>query len=104
TSIPGTGQISAEAPANIQVLDRTRITETPGSELDDRLRTIPGFSLFRRTSSLVAHPTTQGVSLRGLGSSGASRSLVLWDGMPINDPFGGWGYGPRLVPEGIDRV
>src|SRR5262249_31914077 len=88
TSITVAGQIAVETPSNISVLDRDRIAATPGTELDDRLRTIPGFSLFRRTSSLVAHPTTQGVSLRGLGSSGASRSLVLWDGIPINDPFG----------------
>ena len=49
TSITVTGQIAIEAPSNISVLDRDRIAETPGAELDDRLRTVPGFSLFRRT-------------------------------------------------------
>ena len=39
---------------------------------------------------MTANPTSQGVSLRGLGPSGASRSLVLLDGVPLNDPFGGW--------------
>jgi len=39
---------------------------------------------------MTANPTTQGVSLRGLGPSGASRSLVLLDGIPLNDPFGDW--------------
>jgi outer membrane cobalamin receptor len=72
--------------------------------LDDRLRSVPGFTLFRRSSSLAANPTTQGVSLRGLGSSGASRTLVLWDGIPINDPFGGWVYWTRVAPEQLDRV
>lgn len=76
----------------------------PGINLDDRLRAIPGFTLFRRSSSLVANPTTQGVSLRGLGSSGASRTLVLWDGVPINDPFGGWVYWTRVSPRELDRV
>src|SRR5690349_1090148 len=104
TSITVTGQIATETPANISVLDRDVLHGTAGTELDDRLRMVPGFSLFRRTSSLVAHPTTQGVSLRGLGSSGASRSLVLWDGVPINDPFGGWIYWTRLSPEELDRV
>ena len=104
TSITVTGQIAAETPANISVLDQTVIRQTAGAELDDRLRMVPGFSLFRRTSSLVAHPTTQGVSLRGLGSSGASRSLVLWDGVPANDPFGGWVYWTRLSPEELDRI
>lgn len=65
---------------------------------------MPGFSLFRRASSLVAHPTTQGVSLRGLGSTGASRTLVLWDGIPMNDPFGGWVYWTRFAPEDLERI
>lgn len=85
-------------------MDQKEIQQQPGVNIDDRLRAIPGFSLFRRTSSIAANPTTQGVSLRGLGSSGASRSLVLWDGIPVNDPFGGWVYWTRLSPEEIDRV
>lgn len=52
----------------------------------------------------MANPTTQGLSLRGLGSSGASRTLVLWDGVPLNDPFGGWVYWTRIAPAEIDRI
>ncbi len=65
---------------------------------------MPGFTLFRRSSSIVANPTTQGVSLRGIGSSGASRTLVFWDGIPMNDPFGGWVYWDRFAPDQIERV
>ncbi len=86
------------------MLDRREIAETPGVNIDDRLRQVPGFTLFRRSSSLVANPTTQGVSLRGTGSSGASRTLVLWDGIPLNDPFGGWVYWDRVPPDEIDRI
>lgn len=97
-------QVETETPAFVTVMDQTQVREQPGVNIDDRLRSIPGFTLFRRTSSIAANPTTQGVSLRGLGSSGASRSLVLWDGIPVNDPFGGWVYWTRLSPEEIDRV
>lgn len=76
----------------------------PGVHMDDRLRLIPGYSLFRRNSSLSANPTTQGVSLRGIGSTGASRTLVLWDGLPLNDPFGGWVYWNRVAPEELERT
>ena len=86
------------------MLDSTALQQIPGADLDDRLRDIPGFSLFRRSSSLVANPTTQGVSLRGLGSSGASRTLVLWDGVPANDPFGGWVYWTQFIPGEMERV
>ncbi len=72
--------------------------------LDDQLRKIPGFSLFRRSGSLVAHPTAQGVSLRGAGPSGASRTLVLADGVPLNDPFGGWVYWGRIPRLSVDRI
>jgi outer membrane receptor protein involved in Fe transport len=58
--------------------------------LDEVLTDTPGVSLFRRTSSLGANPTTQGISLRGIAGSGASRALVTLDGVPQNDPFGGW--------------
>lgn len=81
-----------------------QLQRIPGVNLDDRLRMVPGFSLFRRSSSLTANPTTQGVSLRAIGSSGASRTLVLWDGIPINDPFGGWVYWTRVAPEQIGQV
>ncbi len=104
TAITVAGEVSAETPASISVLGAPQLTAIPGVNLDDRLRSVPGFSLFRRTSSLVANPTTQGVSLRGLGSSGASRTLVLYDGLPMNDPFGGWVAWTRLAPEQIDRV
>lgn len=86
------------------MVNSTRLDETPGVNIDDRLRDVPGFTLFRRSSSLVANPTTQGVSLRGIGSSGASRTLLLWDGIPENDPFGGWVYWDRFAPQQIDSI
>ncbi len=104
TSITVVEKISAETPANVTVLDQTALQQSPGTNLDDRLRGVPGFSLFRRSSSLAANPTTQGVSLRGIGSSGASRTLVLWDGIPANDPFGGWVYWTQFVPGEVARV
>ena len=72
-----------------------------GVELDQALRTVPGFSLFRRTSTLGANPTTQGVSLRSIAGSGASRALVTLDGVPQNDPFGGWVIWTALPPDSI---
>ncbi len=104
TSVTVVGDLTTETPATISVLRREQLEEIPAATLDNRLRNVPGFSLFRRASSLVTHPTTQGVSLRGLGSSGASRTLVLWDGIPLNDPFGGWVYWTRLDPQELDRV
>ncbi len=71
---------------------------------DDVLRQVPSFSLFRRANSISAQPTTQGVSLRGIGPSGQSRTLVLLDGIPFNDPFGGWVYWTRVPLISVDRI
>ena len=72
--------------------------------VDDMLRQIPGFSTFRRSSSLFANPTSQGVSLRGVGASATSRSNVLLDGIPLNDPFGGWVYWARVPEQSIETM
>ncbi|MFA6962323.1 MAG: TonB-dependent receptor [Opitutaceae bacterium] len=77
-------------PVAVTLFTASDLRTSPSLALDDALRSDPSFSLFRRTGSLTANPTAQGVSLRGLGPSGASRSLVLLDGVPLNDPFGGW--------------
>jgi outer membrane cobalamin receptor len=97
-------QKADDVPAAVTVVDREDIRESPSQTLDDLLRQVPGFSLFRRTSSVVGHPTTQGLSLRGIGPSGTSRALVLLDGVPLNDPFGGWVYWDRVPLPGIEQV
>jgi outer membrane cobalamin receptor len=97
-------QRAGEVPANVTVLTREDVERSPARTLDDLLRQVPGFSLFRRSSSLTAHPTTQGVSLRGIGPSGSSRTLVLVDGVPLNDPFGGWVAWSRVPLESVEQV
>jgi len=97
-------QKAGEAPASVTVLTRDDIRQSASQTVDDLLRQVPGFSLFRRSSSLVTHPTTQGLSLRGIGPSGTSRALVLVDGVPANDPFGGWVYWSRIPMQGIEQI
>jgi iron complex outermembrane recepter protein len=81
-----------------------QIQQAGAQTIDDLLRQVPGFSNFRRSSSIVANPTAQGVSLRGAGASGASRTLVLADGIPLNDQFGGWVYWDRIPREAIQSI
>jgi len=85
-------------------VDAATLRRSPNLSVDGALRGIAGFSLFRRTDSLVAHPTAQGVSLRGLGPSGASRSLILLDGVPLNDPFGGWVAWSKVPRESLAAI
>ena len=94
----------ADTPASIAIVPQAALGVTASGFLDDALRQVVGFSLFRRTGSRTANPTAQGVSLRGLGASGASRALVLADGIPLNDPFGGWVYWARQPRMGVERL
>jgi outer membrane cobalamin receptor len=79
-----------ESPATTRVLSQQALATTAAITLDDQLRQLPGVELFRRSPSLVANPSSQGISLRGLGSTSASRTLVTEDDVPLNDPLGGW--------------
>jgi outer membrane cobalamin receptor len=90
--------------ATVVVLTSSELMTTAANTLDDALKVVPGFTLFRRTSSRVSNPTAQGITLRGLGGTGSSRSLVLADGVPLNDAFGGWVYWDKLPQAAIDRV
>ena len=94
----------ADPSATMTVLPASELLTSAALTLDDALKMVPGFTLFRRTSSRVSNPTAQGVTLRGLGGTGASRSLVLADGVPLNDAFGGWVYWDKLPQAAIDRV
>jgi outer membrane cobalamin receptor len=76
----GAFAVTTLGPAQLQKSDR----------LDDALEQVPGLSLFRRSSSINANATTQGISLREIAPSGAGRTAVLLDGVPLNDPFGNW--------------
>ena len=99
-----TEQRLGDVAASVNVIDKDEVRHSPAALADDLLRTQPTFSLFRRTTSLSAHPTAQGVSLRSIGPSGVSRSLVLIDGVPFNDPFGGWVYWTRVPLESVERI
>lgn len=89
---------------SVRVLPRQAFDITPGDPVDVVLRQVPGFTLFRRSDSREANPTSQGVSLRGIGASGASRALVLYYGAPLNDPFGGWVYWGRVPGQAVGSV
>jgi outer membrane receptor protein involved in Fe transport len=93
-----------DTPASVVTLSPAELKTTAALTLDDTLRQVPGFALFRRSGSRTANPTSQGVSLRGVGASGPSRALVLEDGIPLVDPFGGWVYWDRVPRQSIRSI
>src|SRR5437763_5494186 len=97
--------VEADAPFNVDVILKEELLDAPQLRLDDILRNqVPGFTLFRRNGSRVANPTTQGVTLRNFGPSGAGRTLVLLDGIPRNDPFAGYVLWNQVPPNSLENV
>lgn len=96
-----------ESPVTTRTLSETALETSASISMDGQVRQIPGVELFRRSSSLVANPSSQGISLRGLGSTSASRTLVTMDDVPLNDPLGGWIHWeeqPEQAVKSIDVV
>ena len=97
-----TKELVTTVPGSPTILTRADIEETPyrgGHQVDDLLRYVPGVQP-STLSSRYNHPTAQAISLRGLGSR---RALVLLDGIPLNDGFGGWiNWG--MVPDNVQRI
>lgn len=99
-----TETLLGETPASIATISNEKLKSSASPAVDDALRQSVGFSLFRRSNSRNANPTTQGTSLRGINASGASRSLVLFDSIPVNDPFGGWVVWSRVPGIAVERL
>lgn len=93
---------AADAAFSVVRIDESVLSRS--SRLDEALRSVPAVSLFRRTNSATANPTTQGISLRAIAPSGAGRTLVLLDGVPLNDPFGGWVIWSQATPESLESL
>ena len=103
-----TGLSEGEPAASATVLDQQDVQVSADITVDDILRTIPGFSLYRRSSSLVTPPDldteAQGVTLRNIGPAGASRALVMVDGVPIIGAFDGQVFWGKVPKESIDHI
>src|SRR5271155_3899168 len=93
-----------DSATSVAVLNAQQLASPPALALDDRLHSVAGFQLFRRTSSWTANPPSQGLSLRGLGSTAASRTLVVSDQVPLTDPFGGWVHWDEIPALAIEKV
>lgn len=85
-------------------IGRDRLDHSPSNRLEDVLRDVPGFQQFRRSDARTANPTSQGATLRALGGNASSRALLILDGVPQTDPFGGWISWPAYDPRRLARI
>ena len=100
----GLGDAPGEAVYSAVIIDRDRLASSPSNRLEEVLREVPGFQLFRRSDARTANPTSQGATLRALGGNASSRLLLILDGVPQTDPFGGWISWPAYDPRRLGQV
>jgi len=100
----GLGRVAGDAAYDLVTIDRARLTSTASGRIEDVLRDVAGFGQFRRSDSRSAHPTSQGASLRGLGGNASSRAMIVLDGVPQLDPFGGWVTFTAFDPARIGQI
>jgi len=94
----------AERVYAVDRIGRREIEQSPTHELDQLLKGVPGVQLFRRSDARSGHPTSQGVTLRALGGNASSRTLLVLDGVPQTDPFGGWINWPAYDPDDLAEI
>lgn len=89
---------------DVVTIDRERITANASSRLESVLADVAGLQQFRRSDSRSANPTSQGISLRGIGGNASSRALLILDGVPQADPFGGWVAFPAYATDRLGQI
>lgn len=86
-----------EVPASVTLIDRDEIEDRQATGVAELLRTVPGVDVARSGSPGKVTSTF----IRGANSN---HTLVLWNGVRLNDPFFG-GFDWAFLPtEGVSRV
>ncbi len=73
-------------------------------DINEAIRSAPSIATYRRTQPSSAHPSTQGVRFRNTAANATSRALVVYNGVPQNDPFGAWVYWHQFDLSQIELV
>lgn len=89
-----------DMPLSTTVLTREDIEKSTAISVDQLLKNVPGVNL-SDAPAYVQHPTGQSISMRGLGNA---RTLVLMDGIPLNDAFYGTVQWYKVPMSSIERV
>ena len=74
-----------DIPASTSIVTKEEINNSAGLAIEDALKAVPGVDLW---GSSMAYKCAHGLTLRGTETMG--RTLVLIDGMPLNDPWDDW--------------
>ena len=96
--------LDREETGDAVVLTREQLLARANRSLENILGDVGGVQGFRRSDSRSSHPTSQSITMRGLGGNASSRALLVLDGVPQADPFGGWVAFPAISADRLGTV
>ena len=106
TVTAGRGSALDKLDVSTTLLTREQIQALPETGVDQIVNRIPGVWLPNIPTGQL-HPTAQPVNIRGFGTSTTINTLVMVDGVPINDPYFrtiNWSTIPKNSVERIEVI
>jgi outer membrane cobalamin receptor len=105
TTATRTSQTVSSNPFSVTAVTRADLATTSAASVPNMLWRLPGFSLRDYQSSIIQSQNVRMVpSFRGLSGSSAGRTLVLLDGVPVNEAFSGRINWNRIPLSLVDRI
>lgn len=102
----GRGSALDKLDVSTTLMTREQIQALPETGVDQIVNRIPGVWLPNIPTGQL-HPTAQPVNIRGFGTSTTINTLVMVDGVPINDPYFrtiNWSTIPKNSVERIEVI
>ena len=99
----GRGSDLEKLDVSTTVLTRKQVEAMPETGVDQIVNRIPGVFTFTVPTGQL-HPTGQPVSIRGFGTSTTINTLVMIDGVPINDPYFQTVDWSRISKNAVERI
>lgn len=106
TVTAGRGTDIEKLDVSTSVITREQIQQMPQTGVDQIVNRIPGVWVPTIPTGQL-HPTAQPIGIRGFGSSTTINTLVMVDGVPINDPYFrtvDWSMIPKASIERIEVI
>ncbi|SEO23821.1 Outer membrane cobalamin receptor protein [Rhodospirillales bacterium URHD0017] len=99
----GRGSALDKLDVSTTLMNREQIQALPETGVDQIVNRIPGVWLPNIPTGQL-HPTAQPVNIRGFGTSTTINTLVMVDGVPINDPYFRTINWSAIPKNSVDRI
>ena len=104
TTASRVSELVGQSPVNVTAITRQDLATTSASTVPSLLWRIPGFTMRDHQSASASSPGRRVASFRGLSGSSGGRTLILVDGVPLNDGFNGYMQWNRIPLALVDRI